>query len=168
MTSIYQHTTENPFHISVGAVLVNGTGEVCAHTFAAKDLPEDIRSAVDTERVYILMRESVEDGETLTEAVARGLQEEFGATGRVIKYLGSLRGRALSSKGFGSFQKTTLYFLVELEQTGERPDDDDESSSELEWVEPRLLLEKMRAQKSNSRDDMDESEIIENYLAHIV
>ena len=163
MTSIYQHTVENPFHISVGAVLVNGEGEVCVHTFATSELPEDIRSAIDTERVYILMRESVEDGETLTEAVERGLKEEFGAFGTVTKYLGSLRGRASSPKGV--FQKTTLYFLVELGEMGERPDDE-ESHSELQWIEPQQLIEKMRAQRSNSRDDMDESEILENYLAH--
>lgn len=165
MTSIYQHTVENPFHISVGAVLVNEKGEVCTHAFSRSELPEDVRAAIDTDRVYILMRESVEDGETLVEAVERGLKEEFGALGTVKRYLGSLRGRAMSSKGFGTFQKTTLYFLVELTSMGERPDDD-ESSSELEWLEPRVLIERMRAQKSNSRDDMDESEILENYLAH--
>lgn len=165
MTSIYQHTVENPFHVSVGAVLVNDKGEVCVHSFPTSELPEDVRSAVSTERVYILMRESVENGETLSQTVERGLQEEFGAIGTVKRYLGSLRGNAISSKGFGSFQKTTLYFLVELKSMGERPDDE-ESSSELQWVEPRVLIEKMRAQKSNSRDDMDESEILENYLAH--
>lgn len=165
MTSIYQHTIENPFHISVGAVLVNEKGEICVHTFPTSELSEDIRSAVKAERVYILMRESVEDGETLSETVTRGLQEEFGATGTVKRYLGSLRGRALSSKGFGTFQKTTLYFLVELEKMGERPADE-ESHSELQWIEPQELIEKMQAQRSNSRDDMDESEILENYLAH--
>ena len=165
MTSIYQHTVENPFHISVGAVLVNEKGEVCVHSFPTSQLSEDVRSTISTEEVYILMRESVEDGETLSETVERGLREEFGAVGTVKRYLGSLRGRAMSSKGFGTFQKTTLYFLAELESMGERPDDE-ESSSELQWIEPRVLIEKMRAQKSNSRDDMDESEILENYLAH--
>lgn len=162
MTSIYQHTVENPFHISVGAVLVNERGEICVHTFPVSELPEDIQSALTVDRLHILMRESVEEGETLSEAVLRGLQEEFGATGTVTRYLGSLRGQASSPKGV--FQKTTLYFLVELGAMGERPLDE-ESSSELQWIESSLLIEKMRAQKSNQRDDMDESEIIENYIA---
>lgn len=163
MRSIYQHTTENPFHISVGAVLVNGKGEVCVHTFLVSELAEDLQATLTVERLHILMRESVEEGETLSEAVLRGLQEEFGATGTVKRYLGSLRGRASSPQGV--FQKTTLYLLVALEGMGERPDDL-ESSSELRWIEPRLLIETMRAQRSDTRDDLDESEIIENYVAY--
>jgi ADP-ribose pyrophosphatase YjhB (NUDIX family) len=163
MTSIYQHTAENPFHISVGAVLVNGEGAVCVHTFPVSDLAEDLRATLSVDRLHILMRESLEEGETLSEAVLRGLQEEFGATGTIKRYLGSLCGRAFSPKG--SFEKTTLYFLVELDQMGERPDDL-ESSSELRWIEPELLIEQMRAQRSDVRDDLDESKIIENYVTY--
>lgn len=161
MTSVYQHTSENPFHISVGAVLVNTEGKICVHTFPVSELAEDLQAALTVERLHILMRESVEEGETLSEAVLRGLQEEFGATGIIKRYLGSLRGKAFSPKG--SFEKTTLYFLVELGGMGERPDDL-ESSSELQWIEPQALIEKMRAQRNDKRDDLDESEIIENYV----
>ncbi len=164
MTSIYQHTEENPFHISVGAVLVNEKGEVCAHAFPVRGLPEDVRNAVSVEELYILMRESLEDGETLEEAVLRGIREEFGAEGSVVRYLGSLRGRAFSSKGM--FQKTTLYFLVRLAGLGERVPGDWESSSRMVWMDPKILIQRMREQKSDLRDDMDESEIIESYLAH--
>ncbi|MDQ1299419.1 MAG: hypothetical protein QG636_87 [Patescibacteria group bacterium] len=163
MTSIYQHTVENPFHISVGAVLVNEKGEICVHTFPVSELAQDLQATLSVERLHILMRESVEEGETLSEAVLRGLQEEFGATGTVKRYLGSLCGRAFSPKG--SFEKTTLYFLVELDQMGERPEDL-ESSSELRWIEPGFLMEKMRAQRSDIRDDLDESGIIENYVKY--
>jgi len=41
--------------------------------------------------LYLLMRETVEDGESLYDAVARGLQEEFGLSGEVERYLGSTR-----------------------------------------------------------------------------
>jgi len=41
------------------------------------------------DEVYHLMRESLEGNESIHDAVLRGVQEEFGATGIVDKYLGS-------------------------------------------------------------------------------
>lgn len=164
MTSLFQHTKENPFHISVGAVLVDRDGRICIHSFPAEKLPQDVRDAIgEREKVSVLMRESLEEGETLDEAVRRGLKEEFGAEGAVRRYLGSIRGRAFSE--IGAFEKTTLYFQVELTHLGERPDDE-ENFSDMEWVEPKELVERMRSQRNDLRDDLDESKIVEAYLCY--
>ncbi len=164
MRSIFQHSEGNPYHISVGAVLVNAEGKICVHAFRVDGLEPWQQVVLGTaEHLYILMRESLEEGETLDEAVLRGIQEEFGATGIVKRYLGSIQARALSTRK-GAFEKTTLYFEVECTGLGERSPDDEESHSTIEWHDPDTLIAKMRSQKNDVRDDLDESKIIEAYV----
>ena len=102
MRSKYQNQEGQPFHISVGAILVNQEGEICVHAVQKRDVRQDVREAMDSvgiDTAYYLMRESLEDGETLEEAVLRGIYEEFGATGTVTKYLGAISGRGFSEIG---------------------------------------------------------------------
>lgn len=166
MSSLYQHKLNNPFHISVGAVVVNEEGKILVHKMAQKDVPADVAEAfnysmIANEELYLLMRETLEDGETLEEAVIRGVAEEFGVEGKVIKYLGSIVSKAFAREN--EFEKTTLYFQVELIQQNERPEDP-ESFSILEWHKPEFLIEKMKSQRNEKRTDLDESKIIEAYV----
>lgn len=165
MTSIFQHSHESPFHISVGAVLVNKEGKVRAHYRTVATTPEEYRITLGgLEESYTLMRETVENNETLEEAVLRGVQEEFGAEGRIVKYLGAILINVHAK--VRSFEKTTLYFEVELIKEGERPLDDGEGHTELVWETPEFLIERMRAQgRESNREDLDESKVLEAYLA---
>jgi len=162
MASLFEHTEAQPFHISVGAVLVNDEGKILAHKLLAEKAKPEFRYKLGgLEEAYILMRETIENGESLEVAVARGLQEEFGAEGAIEKYLGSLQFEV------EGFEKTELFFLVKLTALGERLAGDAESYSELVWETPQFLIERMKEQgKRADRRDLDESKIIEAYLKY--
>ncbi|MEL7431208.1 MAG: NUDIX hydrolase [Chlamydiota bacterium] len=148
----FQFSHESPYHISVGAVLVDEEGKIACHYFAEK---------VENEDIYILMRESVEDGESILTTLTRGLLEEFGAKADPIAFLGSLVGRVPSENLV--FEKTTLYLLCFLRKwdINLRFPNDPESDSTIEWLSPEELIFRMRAQRKYGRIDLDESEIIE-------
>jgi len=162
MASQFEHTEAQPFHISVGAVLVNDEGKIMAHKLRTENMkPEHRYKLGGLEEAYILMRETIENGESLEEAVARGLKEEFGAEGVIQKYLGSLQFEV------EGFEKTELFFSVKLTTLGERRADDAEAASELVWETPQFLIERMKEQgKRADRRDLDESKIIETYLTY--
>ncbi len=167
MSSIYQHTAANPFHISVGAVVVNDKGEILVHKMQKKDVPADMLQAfnydsIQKDEIYTLMRETLEDGEVLTDAVMRGVHEEFGIEGTVEKYLGSIQAKAFAWDK--EFEKTTLYFQVGVITQNERPKDEEDFSI-LEWHAPEFLIQKMQEQgQSMNRTDLDESKIIQTYV----
>ena len=144
-----------PVHLSVGAVLVNDQGQVCCHHYD--------RHYDGMENIYILMRETVEPGETLEEAVHRGLREEWGTSATIKNYIGSIISTFTASAGNRAIQKTTIYFLCQLENqaTEEREQDSLESISSIEWIDPKTLAAAMAAQGARlDRTDMDESSIV--------
>jgi ADP-ribose pyrophosphatase YjhB (NUDIX family) len=153
-----------PFHISVGAIVVNDKGKILVHKRVRENTPERFLDSLgDLNEVYLLMRESLENGETLEEGVRRGIQEEFGVEGVVDGYLGSLQTMIPSTRG--AWEKTTLYFRVQVTKIGERPQDDGEAHSILEWQDANFLISKMKEQgKNTKRLDLDESKIIEAYV----
>lgn len=167
MKSLYQHKEGQPFHVSVGAVLVNEEGKICVHKNTTTSMPENWAHILGgLTETYTLMRETVENGETLEEAVRRGLQEEFGAEAEVEKYLGSLTATILTGNS-KPWQKTTLYFSARLIKQGARPMEDDDSHSTLEWHTPSFLIEKMVAQgRDSNREDLDESMILKSYVMY--
>ena len=115
MTKLFQHSQDNPFHISVGALLVNDKGEILVHKARAADMDSEYRYKLGgLDEAYILMRESLENGETLEKGVARGLKEEFGVEGKIERYLGSLQFEV------EGFEKTTLFFQVSFVKQGKR------------------------------------------------
>jgi hypothetical protein len=165
MQKLFQWSPTSPAHISVGALITNGEGNIRAHYFNADRVPERIvRFMYPLRELRILMRESLENNETLEAAIHRGLYEEFGMTGKIIRYIGSLQ--TLCQREEVTFQKTTLYFHVAWESDGERPEFDAESKSEMIWYPPEELCALMKAQGGIVSDlDVDESSIIERYLA---
>jgi ADP-ribose pyrophosphatase YjhB (NUDIX family) len=169
MQKLFQHSKENPFHVSVGAVLYNERGEILVHKLLRETVParerDYLRIMGDLDEAYHFMRESIENDESIEEAIARGLQEEFGATGIITRYLGSTQvvvpipGR--------EWEKTTLYCAVALETQGDRPSDDGESFSELVWVTPQFLLEKMMLQAAPEHPThLNDLKILETFLQY--
>jgi NADH pyrophosphatase NudC (nudix superfamily) len=161
MDRLFKASEQNPYHLSVGAVLMNDKGEICSHYFE-KVGGEVLNGKFKAfEKFYILMRETVKDGETIEAAVARGLREEFGATGKIVRFLGTL----ISSWPIGevAVQKTTLYFLVNLTSIdlSMREKEDLEGTSEITWLPKEELLKRMTGQKERlGNDSLDESEIL--------
>jgi len=162
MSSIFNHTSDSPYHLSVGVVLVNVDGKVACHHHT------DLKAkGFDFDELYLLMRETVEDGESLYEAADRGLAEEFGLSGEATAYLGSTRGIIHEQRGDYDWEKTTVYFSYKYSGglEGGRLAADPESGSDIEWHYPHELAVKMRdLGVISNRELLDESEILERYL----
>lgn len=156
----FQANPEQPYHLSVGAVLFDQTGRIACHHF------HEILGHKD---IYILMRESLEDEETPLMALHRGLQEEFGAIAQPVAFLGSLTGY-LPDPNL-SFEKTTLYIACQLIQWNQedRDPNDPEAGSTIEWLEPDTLISLMEQQgiRFHHRADADESEMIKRAIPYI-
>lgn len=165
MSRFYKYEIpKKPFHISVGAVLFNDAFEICLHHFSKKDVPTDLHFLMDNlDETYHLMRESLEDNESLHQAVFRGIKEEFGAKGNIEKYLGSKTDNIMQPDGT-SFEKLTIYHAVKLSELGERTDTEVEGKTKLEWVTPQAALEIYDNQvKSTTRPELDERIIINRF-----
>jgi ADP-ribose pyrophosphatase YjhB (NUDIX family) len=157
MTNYFQGTSTKPYHISIGAILINDEGKIACHHFT--DHPRLNGEA------FILMRETMEPNETIEETLHRGLREEFGAKGEILTYVGSLVKPYKA--GEVTVQKTTLYLLVKLNEINEydRDTEDPESTSTIEWHKPESLAKLMKSSaKKLNMPDMDESEIIKRLI----
>lgn len=109
------------------------------------------------------MRETLESeqGESLQAAAQRGIMEEFGATGTIRAYLGSLKSTYV--KGGVPVEKTTIYFLMELStyDIAKRATGEEEKDSVVEWRIADFLIEKMEEQgRRLVGKSFDESEIL--------
>lgn len=147
----------------------NAEGLVRVHHFPA-DAKKGFWKEVGITDFYILMRKTISPHESLERAVHQGLAEEFNAKASLDDYLGTIISTAYDKTGGAKipFQKTTLYFLCTYQgETGERRDlSDAEGKSDLEWRRAEELIPVMRTQKERfGRDDIDESAILERYLA---
>lgn len=165
--NIFQASKEFPFHISVGVVLTDKEGLICCHYYKKADLPIESEGKSD---LYLLMRETIQPGETLEYAVQRGLQEEFGARGELKAYLGSIKSTFPLRVSGVPVEKTTLYFHVEMEEVhaDSRENDGVESKSVLCWVKPEELRNLFIEQgRKYERTDLDESGVIENYIQYV-
>jgi len=159
-TNFFKSTESNPYHLSVEAVLVNENKDVCCHYFETFTPPED---PVVLDDFYILMRETLENGESLEGAVLRGIKEEFGAKGNISAYLGSIKSGF--DRNGRRMEKMTVYFLIESTEfdLANREKDDEERISEIQWQTFDFLISKMKAQgeRYKNRTDLDESIILE-------
>jgi len=141
-----------PNHLSVGAAVMRN-GKVCCHYFAEKAGYKDF---------YILMRETIDPGETIEQTLERGLAEEFNIKAKLVDFLGSIQSR-YSDQNRG-IEKTTIYFLCEYLEDLKSPRNthDAEGDSEIKWMEPQELFQKMKEQSQRiKREDADESKIVE-------
>lgn len=162
----YKHTVGHPYHLSVGAVLFNDNGRIAVHHFNAVTDPDP--SAQKTyHNIKTLMRETPELGETLEETLHRGILEEFGGTGDIVDFLGSIVG-PFWAHGV-EIEKTTLYFAVALKNIDENKresDDEIEASAQIKWHTPEKLIAHMREQKKQApeRGDADESKVVQRAM----
>ena len=167
MPTYFQGNSAHPQHISVGAILVNGKGGVCCHHFFTKDL-KGYWADEKLDDFYILMRETLEPNESIEHALHRGLMEEFGATGELVDYVGTIVSR-FTHEGV-EVEKTTLYFLCKFlsQDLSKRHGDDIEKRSVVEWRSPDFLIPLMKAQaKRFGRTDVDESSILERVMPRL-
>jgi hypothetical protein len=156
----FQASENQPYHISVGAVLFDQEGRIACHHFT------EILGHKD---IYILMRESMENNESPLETLSRGLKEEFGATALPVAFLGCLSGYLPDPRL--SFEKTTLYVACQVVDWNpeNRDFEDPEACSTIEWLEPDVLISIMQEQgiRFHHRVDADESEMIIRALPYI-
>jgi hypothetical protein len=156
----FRASENQPYHLSIGAVLFNEEGLVACHHF---------KEILGYKDVYILMRESMENNETPLMTMHRGLKEEFGATANPIAFLGCLSGYLPNASL--SFEKTTLYIACQLINWNpeNRDAEDPEACSIIEWLEPNVLIALMEEQRIRfqHRVDADESEMIKRALPYI-
>lgn len=134
---------------------------MCCHHFFTKDL-KGYWADEGLDDFYILMRETLKPNETLEQTLHRGLMEEFGATGELVNYVGSIEGH-FKHEGI-DVQKTTLYFLCNLIQQdiSKRGSGDIEDESVIEWQRLEFLIPIMKEQSVRfGRTDVDESSILE-------
>ena len=165
--NIFQASKEFPFHISIGVVLTNKDGLICCHFYKKSDLPIESEGKSD---LYLLVRETIQPNETLENAIARGLQEEFGAKGELKAYIGSIKSTFPLRISKVLVEKTTLYFHVEMTSfnPASRDNDEVESKSTIQWIEPEVLRDLFIEQgRKYDRSDLDESKIIENYIKYV-
>ena len=162
MANYYQWSKDHPFHLSVGAVVMNSDGLIACHHYT-EFLPLNISK--DSGGFYILMRETLEMGETIEQALHRGLSEEFGITAKIVTFVGSIITPIMRKEV--EAQKTTIYFLVEpLTFEPEKRADDIENSSEIEWKSPEFLLSEMPKQSVRlNHKGVDESSVITSALS---
>lgn len=144
-------------HLSVGCVLLNNKNEVALHYFKTSHVGDD---------VYLLVRETVNNDETLEAAAARGLMEEMGAKAKIIAYLDSNRVELHETlaKPPRHMRKTTIYFLARLEDQHDarRLAGDPEATSKIVWLtldEAQKRLED-QALRLNNRPDLHEAPVI--------
>jgi hypothetical protein len=157
--SLFQASPNQPYHLSIGAVLFDHNGNIACHHF---------KEILGQKDIYILMRESMENDETLLMTLQRGLKEEFGAAAHPVAFLGCLSGY-LKDPNL-PFEKTTLYIACQVTEwdPNERDPNDPEALSIIEWRQPDELISIMQQQgKRFKRVDADESEMIKRALPYI-
>ncbi len=155
-------TKRSPYHLSVGAVVANQRREIYCHHFPKGNTNPNF---------VLLMRATLKPHESLEEALARGLKEEFGMKARVAAYLGSLESSFRNWEGV-MLQKTTLYFLCAPIAQNQKWITSTETrtghfgkGSNLEWKPARWLVAQMGKQgRRMKRTDFDESEIVRRFI----
>ena len=77
----FKASKENPYHLSIGAVVLNGEGKILCHHFESLTLKGET-----FKDFYILMRETIEPSETIEACLERGLREEFGCKAEIKRF----------------------------------------------------------------------------------
>lgn len=165
MDNYFKGVKNKPYHLSVGAVVVNEENKVCCHYFKKITRRKAFANFTD---FYLLMRETMEMGETIEQTLHRGLMEEFGVTGEIVTFLGSIKSNYPIDNIL--IEKTTLYFLVRMKTFNPelRSQEDAEKESEIQWQTIDFLIPKMIEQEVRLKySTMDESSVLEKAKAYI-
>lgn len=109
MVISYKASKRQKYHLSTVGILVNGLGQIGCHFFEEKVF--ELQKVV-WENVYLLMSETVEADESLTESVLRGAVEECNAYCDVQHFLGSHNFIVLAP--WGEFEKTVAFFVLRI------------------------------------------------------
>ncbi len=163
MSNHFQGTRNNPYHISIGALVLNKEGLVACHYFESLNH----KSGIIFKDFVLLMRETIEENESTEECLHRGLMEEFGMEAELKSYIGSIVSHFKVPNTEVNVEKTTLYFLCNFISQDDtlRSQEDIERESKIKWFDVKELVVRMKEQgKRLGREDMDESSIIENLM----
>ncbi len=158
--SLHIATAENPYHLSVGAVVFDPENKMIACQY--------VKEYLGNTNLYLVMRESLEDGETSEEAVKRGLMEEMGIEAEIKRYVGSIVSSFMRDNE--KVEKTTIYYLCELTSFDvlRRDSNDEDAGNDIVWLPIEELIARSKDQFQRSgRDDFDESKILERAKKYI-
>lgn len=151
-SGFFNATAKSPAHFSVAAVLINDRHELAMHHWD---------HCAWGDNIYSLMHETLHGHEPLESGVARGLQEEFGAQGKLLAYLGAEAQTFHVAYENRTLRKTTAYFLVDLTSIdpARREEAGPESESDILWLsisEAKAIMRE-QGQRFPDRPDLDET-----------
>lgn len=122
---------DNPYHLSIGQVIINHENLLCL--------------IQKPDGILTLPRETTYLEENYKETLLRGAIEEIGFTVKPIRFLGSLI-TSFNRDSETAIEKSTLYFLSEVEESTEKHLEKDEIEDTVIWIEPTKAMEKLEDQ----------------------
>lgn len=161
MHTVFAGTPERPFHLSIGAVLVED-GKFLAHKFDLTriDLQEAKgRTGIEIDTFYTIMTETPEENEGFLDALKRGCLEEFGANIELLGFIGTHIGHFQKPKHLEvTIEKNIPFFLCNVTDRDDarRPEGEIESMSEIISLNGEELASLLDEQyKKIGRSDFD-------------
>ncbi|GIW58776.1 MAG: hypothetical protein KatS3mg086_061 [Candidatus Dojkabacteria bacterium] len=153
--NIHTQNPNYPFHISVGAVVLNSKKQVALQYF---------KHNAGHDNVYYLMRESLQDNNTIEQTLANGLMKEMGITAQIRHFVGSRVTNFLDSDG-NEITKTTIYYLCDLVSIDESQKDPEnpEGVSEVKFfdIDEAIKITQEQLKRTNYLD-ICEFDILQN------
>lgn len=149
MENLFAWSNNNKNHLSVGAVILNEENKILVHKL---------------ERIgnkYFLPKKTHSNNKTLEETLNR-VEEETGYKVIPTKYIGSLQS-TFPIEGSELVNKTTLYFLCQIQEQTQRNSNDRDADSVLIWMDINELIVIMQ-QQGEFENDLDESKILNNLV----
>ncbi len=122
-------TKENPYHLSVGAV-VSHDGK---YALIQK-----------SNGLYTLPRETIYSNESIEGALVRGMSEELGVLIKVHVFLGSLQ-TVFNRLDGAEINKTTVYFHCTQIGKSQRNPEDYEVDDKILWVDKDELIQRLQS-----------------------
>lgn len=133
MTYELKGDTNNPYHLSVGAVVIKN---------------KKIALIKKPDGYCTLPQETLFLNENLKAGLIRGIKEELGEIVNIKKYLGSLKSYFFRPNGT-KIEKTTLYFLAKATSTTKKQQQKDELKDKILWLNKKQITERLKQSKNN-------------------
>jgi sorbitol-specific phosphotransferase system component IIA len=153
----YGATPDRPYHLSVGAVVLDENNNVvCLHYPNIDEITD----------VYALLNKTVKPGETLEATLNRGAQLELGHEIEIITFLGTQETSDIWWEELGNptkMEKSVMFFLAKT--TNATPEtakeENEEEKREVISKSFDFLIEKMKTQPlKDGMRDFNQSEIL--------